>query len=538
MRLFFRLIHLVHIGNFGLSGQVARPEYRPDDLWAGDGAAGKQIMNGHYGFAGCEVQFPGPVQWYTEKGSRAWLRALHEFGWIRDVEAFAPTRRSADLIRDSIADWIAHEGQLHALATQAEVAGERIANWLAHAKFILGGCTLAFRRRWLRSIASQALELEALLNAEDPRADMRAARGVLFAGLCLPYAGFLRASAMKAVSRLCESRMSPEGLDLSRNPSQQLARLRTLLEIHSALKKCTGEEQVTVVDAIRRMAGCLKYLMHGDGRLAVFNGGTADDARVIQMALSLSGDTPPTPQREGIDGFIRLVRANTLVIMDAGSPDIADPEHYSGVLGFELSDGAERVVVNCGAYMGDDPLWQKATRTAAAHTTLSIEAPRDWLRDSTNEDEGNTLVKPVVRLLNGEENGSQIAEAVCEGYLGYGPLIYGRQLHLHSSGTRLMGADMLSVKAGAHWSEAPVIYLRFHLHPDVRASRLEDGVIRLATLSGGLWRFSTNLGAAAQLEESIYLGSDGRPSKTLQIVAAARPTQQDCLVEWSFEKVH
>ena len=49
--------------------------------------------------------------------------------------------------------------------------------------------------------------------------------------------------------------------------------------------------------------------------------------------------------------------------------------------------------------------------------------------------------------------------------------------------------------------------VRFHIHPDVRVSRLEGGGILLKLPNGEGWRFRAG-GGELTVEESIYLGGD------------------------------
>ena len=77
--------------------------------------------------------------------------------------------------------------------------------------------------------------------------------------------------------------------------------------------------------------------------------------------------------------------------------------------------------------------------------------------------------------------------------------------------------------------------LRFHLHPDVKASLQQDGeAVLLRLRSGGGWRLRAD-GARLSLEESIYLGGH-QPRRSEQVVLTgyADGPQQ---VKWAISKV-
>ena len=69
------------------------------------------------------------------------------------------------------------------------------------------------------------------------------------------------------------------------------------------------------------------------------------------------------------------------------------------------------------------------------------------------------------------------------------------------------GADRL-VSSGAAATRARTAFtVRFHIHPDVRVSRLEGGGILLKLPNGEGWRFRAG-GGELSVEESIYLGGE------------------------------
>jgi uncharacterized heparinase superfamily protein len=77
--------------------------------------------------------------------------------------------------------------------------------------------------------------------------------------------------------------------------------------------------------------------------------------------------------------------------------------------------------------------------------------------------------------------------------------------------------------------------LRFHIHPDVRLSRLEGGGILLKLPNGEGWRFRAGNGELT-VEESIYLGGDTvRRSEQLVVMGQVRDTPVE--TAWVFEQI-
>ncbi|MGH7091986.1 MAG: heparinase II/III domain-containing protein, partial [Stellaceae bacterium] len=77
--------------------------------------------------------------------------------------------------------------------------------------------------------------------------------------------------------------------------------------------------------------------------------------------------------------------------------------------------------------------------------------------------------------------------------------------------------------------------VRFHLHPAVQATLVEDGggaQLRLA--SGAVWRLRAS-GAAMSLGESLYLGS-GEAKKTQQVVLTGTTGTSGAVVRWAIQR--
>jgi uncharacterized heparinase superfamily protein len=86
-----------------------------------------------------------------------------------------------------------------------------------------------------------------------------------------------------------------------------------------------------------------------------------------------------------------------------------------------------------------------------------------------------------------------------------------------------------------------VFALRFHLHPGVKASLVQEGQAVLLRLpSGAGWRFRAE-GANVAVEESIYVGG-GDMKRTNQIVISGGVTatgpRPGAAVQWAFSRVN
>ena len=200
-----------------------------------------------------------------------------------------------------------------------------------------------------------------------------------------------------------------------------------------------------------------------------------------------------------------------LVLFDVGKPGRHPSSAHAGMLSFELSVGRDRVIVNCGVSGGSR--WQRAGRATAAHSTLVMSDTNSCdISDRSTRHPAIVTVQASRR----EDSGNVLIEASHDGYAGRFGLRHGRALYMAPGGDEIRGEDsIVAIDEAGH--QARPFAIRFHLHPQVNASRATDemtALLRLAHGTGARFRSSS----AITLEESIYLGTTSGMRSTQQIV--------------------
>lgn len=502
----------------------------PTDPWPGDAERGRLILEGEYRFAGqAFVQRAGPG-WFPAGALEAWLTELHGFAWLRDVKA-AGTADAREAARAWIADWISRSGRWHPLAWRADVLGRRLVAWLSHSAFLLTGADVLFEHRFLGSVAEQARHLARVaVSGPDGAPRIAAVEGFVFAVLCLPGHHRRLGQALKVLDHELDRQVLPDGGHVERSPSVHLRVLRDLIELRAALLAARKPVPESLARAIGRMAPMLRFFRHGDGGLALFNDSNEESATLIDVCLALAQATGRPPARAPDTGFERLAARRTLVIVDAGLPPSFEFSRHThpGTLSFEMSVGKERLIVNCGAYGGHNPDWRRAPRTTAAHATVTVDDT-----NSLEVGDGGRIARCPRRVMSErtEDGGDIWLAASHDGYQAPFKLMHRRRLFLAADGENLRGEDTLTGPGGERFA------VRFHVHPEVRASLLADGSTALLRLpSGAGWRLRA-AGGVMNLVESVYLGRRGEIRRAEQVVVAGGLTGGETKIKWAISRV-
>jgi uncharacterized heparinase superfamily protein len=289
----------------------------------------------------------------------------------------------------------------------------------------------------------------------------------------------------------------------------------------------------------------VRFFRHGDGALALFQGGLESDARVVAGLLARDDVRGAPFHHARHSGYQRLAIARSLLLMDVGKvpPGPYALNAHAGFLAFEFSSGDSRMVVNCGAGGITHRGWNGALRATAAHSTVTIgdassaemlpagQGPAGLARELLGPRlTGGPRETPSRRI---ETPQGWTLEASHDGYMPAFGLRHERQVTLSPQGLMLTGRDRLIEPGGVRPRQN--FALRFHIHPDVRVSRLEGGAILLKLPNGEGWRFRAG-GGLLEVEESIYLGGGiVRRSEQLVISGVLREAQTE--IAWVFEQI-
>ena len=494
----------------------------PPDPWPGKAERGRAIVDDRFHFLGRSLHKPAPL-WHPLGMEPAWLKRLHAFGWLRDLRAAggdAPRRKARGLV----ADWIDSNRRWSPLAWDPVVTADRLAHWFSQYEFFAASAEVPFRQTMLSSATSQARYLAAVLPAGlSGSALVTAAKGLCYAGLCLPQGEAWLARGLGLLQQALEEQLLPDGGQCERSPALLLSILRDCIDLRAALLAAGRDVPGDLSLQIEGMVSILRLLLHGDGGLALFNASSEGEDLQIDMILQRGGGKKVQLQSAPSTGFQRLQAGRSLVLVDTGRPPAPgyDRNAHAGSLSLEMSVGRERLIVNCGAQPGNST-WQAVQRATAAHSTLVLAETNSAALFPS----GGLARRPAaVTCRRDEDEGAIWLEASHDGYCPLFGLTHHRRLYLAASGEDLRGEDCLSgtLQGGKDLAFA----IRFHLHPGVQAMAAQDGrsvVLRLP--KGGGWRLRA-AGAEVGLEDSVYLGLPGQIRRCQQIVLTGTASKPD-----------
>jgi uncharacterized heparinase superfamily protein len=513
----------------------------PDDEIAGDARAGKAMRAGHFLFRG--LKQPIEDMDYTRIDQpREFQDYIHSFKWLRDLAVAGTRDQLAPLAEHVMRGWLlAHSETPSEPAWRADNVAWRILFWSSYAPYILSSGDLVYRSLVLNNIARGARHLDRSADkAAAGLARVTAWSGIVAASILLPGGEPRRVFGEAGLKRALESGVYADGGLISRSPLEQLDGIMLLGMLRSTYASRNEDVPGFVSQSLEKMVAALLGLVMGDGSIGSWQGSAPVDPEYLRSVVTMSR-VRTRPLRQARDwGYQRLVAGQTTLIVDAAPPPVArlSGGGCASTCAMELSDGRNRIVVNCGgAGLSGAMIPQglaRGLRTSAAHSTLVLADA-----NSTAIMPDGTLGKGVQEVeLDRQEvpQGSRL-EIAHDGYVRRLGFLHRRLLLLSQDGRELRGEDML-LPAPRRKKPAPAAFaIRFHLGLDIEPTLTADkqgAVLRLLGDSA-LWQFRVSEGVL-EIEESCWIDGEGRPHGSQQLVVTGTATGGGASVGWLFKR--
>ena len=222
----------------------------------------------------------------------------------------------------------------------------------------------------------------------------------------------------------------------------------------------------------KRMIDWLSVMSHGDGLPSYFNDATAGVAPPLQdisaygkrLGISNDDSIPDGIHQLSESGYVRYQDGPVAVIVDVGQigPDYQPGHAHCDCLSFELSIGANRLLVNSGISTYNANMRRLLERQTAAHNTVSIvghEQSEVWSAFRVGRRARPAWV----------EVGNAFISAEHDGYRPAG-ITHRRRLSFDA------GQVVIVDKLEAHESARGIAH--FHFHPDAIPA-INGQVVRL-----------------------------------------------------------
>lgn len=518
------------------SNKIERFIVELSDHWPGDSGRGRWLCNDTFDCYGVLWQKQGH-SWSDKDLTPAQIEFIHGFSWLRDLKTVGGDmgrRKSRELIHD----WIKHHSKWDKQLWRQDILSVRLSNWIKLYAFFGASADDHFQEVFFNSLCKQYKHL-CNTHTEDFTClvDLQSLAALIYGALSLKGQEIQLERFLKTLEAGLRKLILDDGGFITRSPKDLLEAVKIILDLKLALQEADYPTPPFIEHSLDRTIPALRFFRTEDGKMALFHDMQEEDEPVISMIMKRAGMRGKTWKSLPTSGYEHMERGKTSILIDAGTPSSSGyTKHISASpLAFNMMDGKERVLVNCGTHPIDQN-WEYALRCTPAHNTLTIDNRNAFeILEHGSIGRRNT----VTQWSRSDEKGHCFVVMDHDGYVPLNGLKHIRQLYLNETGTDFRGEDILeSALEGVQQIEAHPFDIRFHLHPTIMVSLIKNGTeALLKTKQGKGWRFIASDNMRLSLENSIYFSRGAVMRKTKQLVLNGYAQGERTVTKWSFKRM-
>ncbi|MEM8557589.1 MAG: alginate lyase family protein [Bacteroidota bacterium] len=403
-----------------------------------------------------------PIDWRAIGKPLLWRFNLHYQHYLYLLDAQAQVRMCRA--------WVARHARPEGVGWHPYPTSLRIANWCKSAA-ILADPVLA------ASLYSQVGYLYRHLEFYHPGNHyLENARALVLAGRAFEGQGEAQRwleKGLKIFRKETPDQILPDGGYFERTPMYHALMLEAYLDVLNVLPP-DHPDAMWLRDTVAAMSSALQAMCHPDGQIALFNDATLEVApsptALLSYAEAVLGQLPGPVAHLPDTGLYRYEDDTICLLVDAGpiGPDYLPAHAHADIFTYELSVGGEHFVTDTGVFEYAGPR-RAYDRSTAAHNTAEVDGV------SQAECWGSFRVarRYPPQAVSCSEDGTWTLSGRFDGYADLiGDGIQHRRVFEAEQG-RVRVVDEV-VGQGVH-----DLASRIHLHPDIVASSVDGGSVRL-----------------------------------------------------------
>ena len=222
--------------------------------------------------------------------------------------------------------------------------------------------------------------------------------------------------------------------------------------------------------------------------------------------------------------------------MDVGSnPNTKLSSNYqAGALSFEIVSNGKKLISNCGYFQKVDHQLNEIYKSSAVHSTLIVDdkSSCNFNKVSGKKSKINQGLRILKKKIVYEKNYWKV-NASHDGYLKPHGIIHEREIEFYPEQLKFIGHDkIISNKSIKNLK----FEIRFHLEPNVKVMRTQDGKSILIDLDGEGWKFSSE-NSMMNIDKGLYFGKKNSFTDNENIFISGMTNEENQTIRWEIIKL-
>jgi len=453
---------------------------------------------------------------------------LHSFFWLFSLDL----KSSKKITQSVILNWIEQNNNYNKKNWEVDILSRRIIAWISNSKLTYENSGDEYKNKFNTIIQKQ---INHLINEIEKSKlfdnKMIGCAAIILAGLSFKEDKYLNFGLI-LLKKIINFSFDNQGFPKSRSIRQLNFYLKYFVLIREWLKESQNEIPEYIDEIIFYLGKSYSILCQGIKKNILFNGNHEEKNNDFDQYLSDHGYKFKNNSLEA-GGYAILKNKKISLIMDIGpTPEKKFSKNYQcGSLSFEIISNNKKLICNSGYFQKIKHKLNYISRSSANHSTLIIDNHSSCKINSSKLEIENNL-KILKKTIVMEKNYWNI-RASHDGYNKRYGVIHEREIEFFPENYKFIGQDKLLKKKNFKNSNFEI---RFHLEPNVKIMKTQDGKSILIDIENEGWKFTAQ-GYTIDIETGLYFGKKNSFTENQNLFISGITQNEDQIIKWEFEKI-
>ena len=456
---------------------------------------------------------------------------LNSFFWLFTLDL----KSSKKDIQSIIQKWIEKNYDYNISSWEIDTLSKRIISWISNSKISYEDSNEEYKNKFDGMIKKQINhlmnEIERSKSVDDK---MIGCSAIVLSGITYNDNNFLSYGLM-LLKKIIKLSFDKESFPKSRNIRQLIFYIKYFVLIREWLKESQNEIPEYLNEIIFYLGQSYVLVSKNIQKDFLFNGNHISDNSYFDNYLRRLGYNFKNENYE-VGGYVFFKTKKYSLIADLGSPPEKEfsKDYQSGALSFEFISNNNKIISNSGYFQNYNHQLNLISKSTACHSTLNVEnfSSVNFLRQSSGFNEINSTLKIFdKKIVNTNDYWS--FEASHNGYNKKFGITHHRKVEFFHDNLKICGLDKVKKKKDFKESNFEI---RFHLDPDAKVMKTQDGKSILIGIKNEGWKF-TSLNNKISYETGLYFGNKNNFVENQNILISGKIIDQDILIKWEIKKI-
>ena len=453
---------------------------------------------------------------------------LHSFFWLFSLDL----KSSKKITQSVILNWIEENNNYNKKNWEVDILSRRIIAWISNSKLTYENSEDKYKNKFNTIIQKQ---INHLINEIEKSKlfdnKMIGCAAIILTGLSFKEDKYLN-FGLTLLKKIINFSFDNQSFPKSRSIRQLNFYLKYFVLIREWLKESQNEIPEYIDEIIFYLGKSYSILCQGIKKNILFNGNHEGENNDFDQYLNDHGYKFKNNSLEA-GGYAILKNKKISLVMDIGpTPEKKFSKNYQcGALSFEIISNNKKLICNSGYFQKTKHKLNDISRSSANHSTLIIDNHSSCkINSSKLEIENNLKILKKTTIM--EKNYWNIC-ASHDGYNKRYGVIHEREIEFFPENYKFIGQDKLLKKKNFKSSDFEI---RFHLEPNVKIMKTQDGKSILIDIENEGWKFTAH-GYTIDIETGLYFGKKNSFTENQNLFISGITQNEDQIIKWEFKKI-